>query len=49
MYDNNRVNFTIPFIFPIHVSVTPPPPQKKNIQSVEDLLLFMYMYIQAYK
>lgn len=25
------------------------PPQKKNIQIVEDLLLFMYMYIQAYK
>lgn len=48
MYDNNRVNFTIPFIFPIHVSVTPPP-QKKSIQIVEDLLLFMYMYIQAYK
>lgn len=47
MYDNNRVNFTIPFIFPIHVSVTPPP--KKKIQIVEDLLFFMYMYIQAYK
>lgn len=25
------------------------PPPKKNIQIVEDLLLFMYMYIQAYK
>lgn len=35
--------------FFLYMICNTPPPQKKNIQIVEDLLLFMYMYIQAYK